>query len=360
VRAAFDGRQLVPGDVEVAGEMITRLGVQPAGSGGIAAPGFVDLQVNGFAGVDLLHAGPEDLVRIEAALAARGVTAWRPTLVSAPIGTVERALATLGRPAEDRRLHLLPAHLEGPFLSPAWPGAHPPQALRMPDVALADRLLAAGPVGHVTLAPELPGAMALIEHLLGAGVSVAVGHSDATAEQAHAAFDAAARSLTHAFNAHRRLLARDPGPAGAALVRDDVWVQVIADGVHVAAEVVKLVHRAAGDRLIAVSDAVAAAGVGDGESTFGDRALTVRGGRVELADGRLAGSAAGLDTCLRQLVAVGLPLEAALAAVTSRPASAAGRDDLGRLTPGGRADVVILDDQLNPTATLVGGAGRSE
>ena len=356
VAAAFDGEKLVPGDVTVSGGRIVELGVEPAVGELVAAPGFVDLQLNGFAGVDFLTADAASHRRAATAVAASGVTAYQPTLISADVETLERAVATAAA-AEDghEAARVLPVHLEGPFLSPAWPGAHPREALLEPDPAVAERLLAAGPVGMVTLAPERPGGLELVALLRAAGVVVSIGHSDATAAQATAAFDAGARSLTHAFNAHRRLAGRDPGPLGVALTRDDVWITVIADGVHLAAETVRLLHGAAGRRLVAVSDAMAAVGLGDGEYPFGQLTVTVADGRATLRDGRLAGSVAPLDECLRELVRCGVPQAAALAAVTARPAAVLGRDDLGRLAPGLPADVVLLDRELRPVRTLRAG-----
>lgn len=357
VRASFDGTRLVAGDVLVADGRVAAIGVQPpAQSDLIAVPGLVDLQVNGFAGVDLQVADLDGFRAVGRALAATGVTAYQPTIITAARPQTERALgvAEAAAGATDGP-RVLPAHLEGPFLSPQWPGAHPVRHLAVPDTAWLDSLCEGGRVGEVTLAPELPGALELVTALVARRVTVAVGHSDATAEQAHAAFDAGARVLTHAFNAHRRLSGRDPGPAGAALTRDDVWVHVIADGVHLSPEILRLVDRAAGPRLFAATDAMSAAGLGDGRYVFGELDVRVEAGRATLADGTLAGSVATLDRCLRELVAAGIPVEAALAAVTSQPAQAICRPDLGRLRQGALADVVLLDRDLRPVRTLVGG-----
>src|SRR5215218_8224702 len=200
VAAALVGGSLVPGDVEVAGGEIVAVGLAGARGSAVAAPGFVDLQVNGFAGVDLMHADAGGYAAAGAALAATGVTAYRPTLITAPEAELVAALRAVpaGTPGAPR---LLGVHLEGPFLHPGRLGAHPPEHRRDPDPALLDRLLAAGPVAHVTLAPELPGAAGMIDALLARGIVVAAGHSDATAAQAHAAFDRGIRTVTHLFNA---------------------------------------------------------------------------------------------------------------------------------------------------------------
>ena len=183
------------------------------------------------------------------------MTAFTPTLISAPEAELIRALGVIGAAgATAGGIRVLGAHLEGPFLSPAWPGAHDPAHLRAPDRALLDRLLAAGPVALMTLAPELDGATALLDAL---GDRALIGHTDADAATCTEAFARGARGLTHALNAHRRFAARDPGPAGAALAHDDALVCAIADGVHVAPEALGVLWRAAGRRLCLVSDAVA-------------------------------------------------------------------------------------------------------
>src|SRR6476469_2297678 len=343
-RTLLDDGRLVGGDVRIADGRIAAVGLQRPGRAGIAAPGFVDVQVNGFAGVDVAAAGPGDLDALGRALARHGVTAFAPTLISAPEADVVGALGAIAQAGTTAGgIRLLGAHLEGPFLSPAWPGAHDPAHLRAPDRALLDRLLAAGPVALMTLAPELAGAGGLIDEL---GDRALIGHTDADAATCAAAFARGARGLTHALNAHRRLLARDPGPAGAALAAEDAFVCAIADGVHVAPEALGVLWRAAGPRLCLVSDAVAV-GTGGRERS---------GGAARLADGTLAGSVVALDDCVRTLVACGAPVALALHAASTAPARLAGRSDLGRLTVGAPADVVVLDDDLQVLRTLVGGA----
>ena len=354
VAAALAGGELVAGDVLVAGGSVDAVGVRPAGRAGLAVPGFVDLQVNGFAGVDFLAAGPSDHLRAGEALAATGVTAYLPTFITAPVPAYRDALRALAATPE-RGPRRLGAHLEGPFLSPAWPGAHPAEHLLEPDVALVDELRALGPVATMTLAPELPGGLELVEALTARGIVVHVGHTDADAATAHAAFDRGARALTHVHNAHRRFAARDPGPAGVALVRPDVSVTAILDGVHLAPETAAGVWLAARERLCLISDAIAAAGRGDGTYRLGEAEVHVAGGACRLADGRLAGSVVTLDRAVRELAALGATTAEAVHAVTAAPARLLGRPDLGRLAPGARADVTVLDGDLRVVRTLVGG-----
>ena len=335
---------------------MAEVGVAPAGTSGLAVPGFIDLQVNGFGGVDFLEADPGDYAVAGRALARGGVTAFQPTLISSPTDITTRALrAAAEAEAADGPVRLLGVHLEGPFLSPRWPGAHSPDHLREPDPALLAQLLAAGPVTALTIAPELPGAVELIALAIAEGVAVRIGHTDAHTDQAHAAFDAGAGAITHIHNAHRRFSARDPGPAGAALARDDVAVTAIIDGVHLADETVTIVRRAAGRRLCVVSDAIAAAGEGEGRFTLGGEPVTVAGGRATRPDGTLAGSVGTMDSALRRLVAGGAALREAVHAVSRSPALLAGRPELGRIAPGQPADIAVLDDELGVVRTLVGG-----
>jgi N-acetylglucosamine-6-phosphate deacetylase len=281
------------------------------------------------------------------------VTAFQPTLITAPEDELAGALAEVPRDPVGPRV--IGAHLEGPFLSPLRLGAHPVSARRDPDVALLERLLAAGPVSEMTLAPELDGALELIDVLNARGVVVSCGHSDATAEQANRAFDRGAATVTHLFNAMRPLGHRDPGIAGAALARDDVIVQVILDGHHIAEETARVVWRAAAGRVALVTDAIAAAGVGDGSYRLGTVDVEVREGIARRGDGVLAGSSLTLIEAVRRLHALGVPLADAVGAATVVPARVARRSDLGALRPGAPADLVVLDDALEIRTVLVGG-----
>ena len=353
VGAALVDGELVPGDVEVAGGVVRAVGVGAATSERIAAPGFVDLHVNGFAGVDFLAADEEGYARAGEALLRTGVTAYRPTFITAPTADV---LAALGRmralfpsgTGTRRRTsgpRVLGVHLEGPFLAEEMLRVHPAAHRRDPDAALLDALLDAGPVVQVTLAPELPGALDLVDRLVARGVTVAAGHSAATAEQAHAAFDRGVSAVVHLFNAMSAPSAREPGLAGAALARPGVMVQLIADGVHVAGDLVRLAFAAAPGRVALVTDAVAAAAAPDGEYALGPLAITATGGVARDAGGRLAGSTLTLDAAVRNVCALGIDLATALAAASAH----------GSLAPGTPADVVVLDDRLEVERVLVGG-----
>lgn len=336
--------ELLPGDVEVADGRVVGVGVRPKGKRGIAVPGLVDLQVNGFAGVDLLGASPAEWAHVREALLETGVTSYQPTFITSPEDVLVDALRSL--PAD-----VVGAQLEGPFLAENRLGAHPAAHRRDPDVALLDRLLAAGRVTTLTLAPELPGAPGLIRHARECGLVVGAGHSDATADEANAAFDLGVSTVNHVFNAMRPFTQREPGIGGAALVRPDVVVQMIVDGRHLADDTVRLVWGAAGGRVALVSDGTAASAAGPGTYRLGEAEITVVDGVPLRADGTLAGTALTLIGAVRNLHALGVRFEEAVGAATTVPARVLGRRDLGVLDVGGRADVVVLDDRLEVLET---------
>jgi N-acetylglucosamine-6-phosphate deacetylase len=358
VEAALVAGLIVDGDVEVEDGRIVRCGLPAGGGRGLAVPGFVDLQVNGFGGVDFLDADAAGYRRAGEALLETGVTAYLPTLITSPEDKLLAALAEV--PAESDSPRILGVHLEGPFLSPRRLGTHVAAARRDPDLELLERLLDGGPVRLMTLAPELPGAFPLIARLLERGITVSLGHSDATADQANAAFDLGVRTVTHLFNAMRPMLHRDPGIVGTALVRDDVIVQLILDGVHLAPETVQVVWRSAPGRVALVTDAIAAAGASDGAYSFGSLDIQVLEGTVRGPDGVLAGSALTMIEAVQNLHALGVPLAEAVDAATSVPARVlglpqTGLPQVGRLDVGLPADVVILDDNVEIARVLVAG-----
>jgi N-acetylglucosamine-6-phosphate deacetylase len=284
------------------------------------------------------------------------------SLVTAPLTERETRAAVLAGLAADGVLAGL--HLEGPFLSAARCGAQDRRHMLVPDVATFERLRAAS-AGHlrvITIAPELPGATAVIAAAARSGVIVAVGHTDATAEVASAAVDAGATHATHLFNGMRPLHHREPGAAGALLGRDEVTCEVIADGVHLHDTTIRLVARAVGpDRLVLITDAMAAAGMPDGGYRLGSMRVNVSGGVARLAGhngsaGPIAGSTATMDGIVRRAVAAGLPVPEVAAAASTTPARVLGLGDrVGALRPGLEADLVICDDNFRLSAVMVGG-----
>jgi N-acetylglucosamine-6-phosphate deacetylase len=353
--ALVDGRFL-PGDVELADGRVAAVGLSSPDGHGLAVPGLVDLQVNGFGGVDFLGSDRAGYRRAGEALLETGVTAFLPTFITAPEDRLLAALREVPTSADGPRV--LGAHLEGPFLSPRRLGIHSASDRRDPDVALLERLLAAGPVRLVTLAPELPGADDLIRTLLRHEIAISCGHSDATSEEANAAFDAGVRSVTHLFNAMRPFSHRDPGIAGAALARDDVVVQIILDGVHLAPETASVVWQAAAGRVALVTDAVAGAGLGDGSYRLAGSEIEIHDGVARGAGGELAGSTLTLVDAVRNLHALGAPLEQAVEAATEVPARVLRLPSVGRIAPGLPADIVVLTDDLEIERVLVEGTDR--
>ena len=347
---------LVPGDVGVEDGRIVDVGLGGGTPGRIAVPGFVDLQVNGFAGVDFLAASADDYVRAGEALLQTGVTAYQPTFITAAEATLLEALRIV--PAAPAGPHIVGAHVEGPFLSAERLGTHPNEYRRDPDLELLDRILDVGRVTAMTVAPELSGASALIQRLLERGIVVSAGHTNATAEQAHHAFDLGVSTVTHLFNAMRPFRSRDPGIIGVALTRGDVFVQLIVDGHHLADETVRLVWAAAGGRVALVSDATAGAGLGGGSYQLGDVAIEVADGVPMREDGVLAGTVLTMIDAVRNFHALGIAFEDAIGAATEVPARIIGRPDLGVLEPGAAADIVVLDDRLDIVDVLSAGEAR--
>ncbi|MEV5001315.1 N-acetylglucosamine-6-phosphate deacetylase [Nocardioides sp. LML1-1-1.1] len=320
-------------------------------------PGFLDLQVNGAAGIDLTRE-PERLWEVAAVLPRFGVTAFLPTVITSAPAQRERALATLAAGPPEGWTGAVPIglHLEGPLIAPARKGAHPESWLRPPVPEIADGWSRDAGVAMVTLAPELPGALDLVDTLVARGVVVAVGHTEATAVQVRTAADRGARALTHLGNAMPPLGGRSPGPVGAALADGRLVAGVIADGHHLDDTTLAAYAAALGDRLLLVTDTTAALGMPDGPARLGEQEVEVRDGTVRLADGTLAGSAADLAQCLRVLRrATGRSLADAVAACTSVPAALLGDPDRGRLSPGSRGDLTLVDDDLRVVATVVGG-----
>lgn len=312
-------------------------------------PGFVDLQLNGGFGHDFTR-DPSSIWEVARRLPAHGVTAFLPTIITAAPAAALRALEVLAAGPSPGWLGATPVgvHLEGPMISASRRGTHPPQHLRPPSPQLVRSWLEAGPPLMVTLAPELPGALAAIEALAEAGVIVAVGHSDADVATTRDAFAAGARHVTHLFNAMSGLGHRAPGVAAAALLADDVTFGLVTDGVHVHADMVRLAIRLAGpDRVATVTDSMAALGMGDGAHAIGDVAVRVSGIEVRNRDGDLAGSAAGMDHVVRTAAAMVDPTTA-ITMATATPATIVGhRPHAG--------DRVLLDDDLRVVATAVDG-----
>ncbi|MFE1645743.1 N-acetylglucosamine-6-phosphate deacetylase [Microbacterium sp. P01] len=322
--------------------------VATAGAGAILTPGFIDIHGHGGGGASY-DAGPEAVRRARDLHRAHGTTRAVISLVTAPLGELTRSTAMIAD-LVDSDADILGSHLEGPFLAAERKGAHDEDLLRAPEEGVLDTLLRAGrgTIRQVTLAPELPNGLHAVRRVVEAGAAAAVGHTTADAAITAAAFTAGATILTHAFNAMPGLGHRDPGPVGAAASDPRVTLELIADGVHVHPDILRIAFAAAPDRIALVTDAMAAAGSVDGRYELGGRPVDVRDGVARLVDGgSIAGSTLTQDAALRVCVDAGVALPAVVHALTGAPAAAIGRGhDLGRLAPGYLADAALLGADL--------------
>lgn len=364
-RVLTPGREIADGWVVVEGGHVAAvgqgdppvgLGPEPGTRYAVLCPGFVDIHNHGGGGAAFAE-GPEAALVARDAHLRRGTTTVVASLVT---DSPDALLAQVGslRPLVEAG-ELAGIHLEGPWLSERWCGAHPPALLRDPVPAEVEALAdAAGPaLVMVTLAPEREGGLEAVRQLAARGVRVAVGHTDATYERTRAAVEAGATVATHLYNAARPLHHREPGPSVALLEDDRVSVETIADGVHQHAAVVRETARRAGDRWVLVSDAMAGALLGDGSYRLGRLDVEVVDGVARLREGgSIAGSTLSLDRAVRTAVQAGVPLQQAVHAATAAPAAAMGWEHVGRIRPGCRADLVALDADLHVGA--VWRAGR--
>ncbi|HEV7906701.1 MAG TPA: N-acetylglucosamine-6-phosphate deacetylase [Pseudonocardiaceae bacterium] len=363
------GRVVTPGGVLESGWLSVRdgrisaigEGVPPEGPtndvhGGWLVPGFVDIHCHGGGGEAFTSADPERVRKGAAAHRRHGTTTLLASLVSRPVPELAHQISCLAEIAQDGLI--AGVHLEGPFLSAARCGAHDPAILCPPERSAVEKLLVAGrgAVRMVTIAPELEGAVDAVRQLTDNGVIAALGHTDATEAQVRPAVDAGARVATHLFNGMRPLHHREPGPIGALLDDERVTVELICDLVHLHPTAVRLAARHAGPaRTVLITDAIAAAGVGDGVYDVGGLEVRVVDGVPTLAGGAaLAGSTLTMDAAFRNAVnSCGLTIEEAVQATAVRPAALLGlAGETGELREGLAADVVVLDGELRPRAVM--------
>ena len=326
-------------------------------------PAYLDVHIHGSAGHDVMDASPSGQQNMASFLGRHGVSAFLATTVTA---SVDRTLAALDRIASwiERPANLLSAkplgiHLEGPFISHARRGVHPPEMIQPPSIALFDRFYEAarGHVRLMTLAPEIPGALELLHHAISRGVRISLGHSDALAAQARAGITAGASSATHTGNAMRAFDHREPGLLGVVLDEQTLFAEIICDGHHLSPETIRLFAAAkSASRRILITDAISAAGKGDGQFLLGDLEVTVADGRAML-DGKLAGSVLTMDRAVEHfLFATGLHVSHAALAASRNPAAMLGLDaDTGSLAAGARADINILAPNGRLLATFLAG-----
>jgi N-acetylglucosamine-6-phosphate deacetylase len=329
----------------------------------ILVPGFIDIHVHGGSGQDVMETDASALAAIERHTARHGVTSYLPTTVTAPEDRILRALEYLGKRISrqeytDGGSRPIGIHLEGPFISHAKPGVHPPEYLVPPSPQMFERYWQAsgGTLRLMTIAPELPGAIDTIRHARKAGVHSSIGHSNATYGEANESIDAGADHATHTFNAMRPLDHREPGILGAVLTDDRLTADIIADGIHTDPSMVKLFLNAKGpERAILITDAISATGMGEGKYKLGPLEVEVKDGRCEY-QGKLAGSVLTLDRAVRNVMCFAQwKLQHAVRLVTLNPAGMLGiTDRKGKIAVDNDADLVALTAEGAMIQTLVG------
>lgn len=329
------------------------------GGGNFLVPGLVDLQINGGFGADFT-ANPAAIWKVGERLPQYGVTAFLPTIISSPLKVIEAAQETLlqGRPENYEGATPLGLHLEGPFLNPDKRGAHNPDFMLKPDLSLVEDWSPEHGIRMATLAPELPGGLALIEKLCRQRIHVAAGHSTASYADAQAGLAAGISYGTHLFNAMPPLDHRKPGLAGALLDSPSATIGLIPDGIHLHPAVVAMVYRLVGaERISIVTDAMAGLGMPEGRYQLGEQEVIVGESSARLADGQLAGSVLTLNKAVGNLIGfTGCSLEEAITTVTQVPARFLGLDDrMGQIAPGNWADLTLLSEDLEVVATFVRG-----
>jgi N-acetylglucosamine-6-phosphate deacetylase len=326
-------------------------------------PGFIDVHIHGAVGVDTMEASASDLDRVSQFLATRGVTGWMPTLVPAPNADYERSIKAIHYGMKSNSgARILGVHYEGPFVSYAQCGALRAQFFQTYS-GPADLDLLPIPLGGtahrmITVAPEIEGGLELVRELTGGGWIVSVGHTRAEIDVLNRAFEAGARHMTHFMNAMPPLHHRAPGPVGWGLSREDVTCDVIADGIHLDPFVLRFLLKTKGsDRLVLISDAIAAAGKGDGSYEVWGETISVKDGRTCNARGSIAGSVISMIDAVRMMLSLGAREVDVARMASTNPARLLGLDsECGSIEEGKRADLVALDPHGNVCLTVIGGS----
>lgn len=339
-------------------------------TGMTVVPGFVDVHMHGAGGHDVMEGNARALDRIATTVARFGTTSFVATTVTAPAEETCKSLQGIARYIRSREKNdgepklsaeILGIHLEGPFVSKARRGVHPVDAIAKPSAELLEKFIKAadGFVKLLTLAPELPGAIEVVEYAVAAGIVVSMGHTDADYEQALTGIRAGVRHATHTFNAMRPFAHRDPGVIGAVLTEPDVTADVIADLVHVAGPAIQVLIGSKGfETVLLITDSMAATGMPDGNYRLGNFEVTVTDGMARNSEGKLAGSTLTMDRALRNIVGMGVPLLEAVRMATVLPARRLGlAGKKGIIAVGADADIVALTPDLHVAAVMTRGAG---
>lgn len=329
-----------------------------------AIPGMIDIHIHGSGGADTMDGTIEALNTLSSSLPAEGTTSFLATTITQSKELLDKALLNLGNyiPLHQQEGHaeILGVHLEGPFINHEMAGAQPEEHIIEPDIELFNHWqhLAKGTIRLITLAPEVAGGLELIHYLKENGVIISIGHSNATYDEMDAAISTGANQVTHLFNQMRGLHHREPGVVGAAFIRDELFVELIVDGIHVSPKMVKLTYQQVTDkRLIVITDAMRAKGLSEGSYDLGGQAVTVKNGKAILSDGSLAGSVLNMGTAFRNILAfTGCTIENAVKMTSENPAKEIGVfDQKGSITVGKDADIVLLDENLEVVMTFCKG-----
>ena len=328
-------------------------------AGQTAIPGFIDIHIHGAGGHDVMEGTAEAMSTVAQTLARHGTTSFVATTVTASPDDTCRSVEGIARYITQQfetlqpKAEVLGVHYEGPFINKARRGVHPAEWVQLPSAELLQRFVqaAAGKARILTIAPELLGAIPCIHAAREAGIVVAMGHTDATYEQARAGIVHGARHAVHVYNAMRPFSHRDSGVIGAVLTSQEVTAELIADGIHVEEAAMRLLLQAKGAGcVILISDGLSATGMPDGKYMLGNFEVTVSGGVCRNAEGKLAGSTLTLDRALRNVVALGISLPGAVRMLTTNPAKLLGIEfKKGALRTGADADIVLLDENLQIT-----------
>jgi len=328
----------------------------------IAVPGFIDIHTHGYGGYDATSGSERDLIEMGKAVLKHGVTSFLPTAMTASKNTILNACIALRKAIKcyKKSAEIIGLHLEGPYLSKAKTGAQNKEFIKNPDIKeMKEFVRASGNnIRRITIAPELPGALELIRHVRKLGITVAIGHTNATYEEAIEGFNSGATICNHFYNGMRGFHHRDPGVIGACLEREDIYVEVITDMIHVHPAALKIAIKAKGlDKILFITDSISATGLPDGEYMLGGLKIVVKNGvsRVK-ATGSLAGSTLTMDVAIRNAITnLGLSLKDAVRMATLNPANALDLPDHGRLAPNCVANITVINPKIDILATIVKG-----
>lgn len=333
--------------------------------GYLVGPGFIDTHIHGFKGIDVMNASANDMVKLAKELTTRGVTSFIPTTVSAPHEDLLKVCRVVKEVLGFNDIYgarILGLHLEGPYINPEKAGAHNKDFIREPNITEFNQYLleSGGFIREVTIAPELRGSLDFIKYVSSKGVVVQVGHTEASYETTLKAIAYGASKATHLYNAMGSIHHRSPGAPIALLSSQEVFIELIADYIHVAPEMLKFTIDYAGhDRVVLITDAISAAGLGDGDYLLGGLEVVVKDGIARLkSTGALAGSTLTMDKALKNVRALGYSLEQAFTMLSTTPAKSVGaifKERVGLIKPGFKADLVVLNNSLDVVATFVNG-----